>query len=250
MHLQQRSVVTSDRADNCVEHTASNHCSFNRIEGTAGIPKRGCLRLFLFAPSPPTRQSERTGTSQERHSRSVRDRTFPDAASDGLGSRDQTHDRFPQSHSRAKLVSCKNERQPADIRTNEQTRVFAMKAEMNTSTKRKPIAVRLEFHDDRARNVCIVGTFNDWDPKTTPMVTTGPGQWIKELALSPGIYEYQYVVDGRWINDPHAVKSTPNPFGGRNSVLVVEQTHTKSRTGLNRTISCVNPRRKGGSHDR
>ena len=32
----------------------------------------------------------------------------------------------------------------------------------------------------------------------------------------------QYVVDGKWINDPRAVKSTPNAFGGRNSVLVVE----------------------------
>ena len=58
------------------------------------------------------------------------------------------------------------------------------------------------------------------------MLTTGLGQWIKELALSPGIYEYQYVVDGRWVNDPQAVKSTPNPFGGRNSVLVVEQDNT------------------------
>lgn len=82
--------------------------------------------------------------------------------------------------------------------------------------------MRLEFHDDRARTVCIVGSFNDWNPKTTPMLKTGAGQWTKELVLSPGIYEYQYVVDGKWINDPCAVKSTPSPFGGRNSVLVVE----------------------------
>jgi 1,4-alpha-glucan branching enzyme len=103
-----------------------------------------------------------------------------------------------------------------------------MRDEMKTSTKKKTITVHLELHDDRARSVCIVGTFNDWDPRTMPMITTGPGQWIKELVLSPGIYEYQYVVDGRWINDPHAVKSTPNPFGGRNSVLLVEQHNTRS----------------------
>lgn len=114
-----------------------------------------------------------------------------------------------------------------------------MKAHINASTKKKPIAVRLEFHDDRARSVCIVGTFNDWNPATTPMLTTSPGQWIKELALSPGIYEYQYVVDGRWINDPHAVKSAPNPFGGRNSVLVVEQNNTKSGTSSSRATPCA-----------
>jgi 1,4-alpha-glucan branching enzyme len=101
-----------------------------------------------------------------------------------------------------------------------------METNMSTLRRNKLIAVRLEFHDEQARTVCIAGTFNDWHPKTTTMRTTGSGHWITELALSPGIYEYQYVVDGRWINDPQAVKSTPNPFGGRNSVLVVEQDDT------------------------
>lgn len=54
------------------------------------------------------------------------------------------------------------------------------------------------------------------------MREAGEGRWIKELSLPPGQYEYQYVADGKWINDPRAVKSTPNAFGGRNSVLVVE----------------------------
>ena len=121
-----------------------------------------------------------------------------------------------------------------------------MKADLNTSRKKKPIAVRLEFHDDQAKTVCVAGTFNDWHPKSTPMLTTGPGQWIKELALPPGIYEYQYVVDGRWINDPQAVKSAPNPFGGRNSVLVVERNNTKSGT----TAQPVGPVRNTAGENR
>lgn len=104
----------------------------------------------------------------------------------------------------------------------------AMKTNRSASRKKKPVAVHFEFHDERARTVCIVGSFNDWNPNPTPMLKTGAGQWIKELMLPPGIYEYQYVVDGRWINDPYAVKSTPNPFGGRNSVLVVEQNSATS----------------------
>lgn len=109
-----------------------------------------------------------------------------------------------------------------------------MKTNMNASRKKEPVAVRFEFHDDRTRTVCIVGSFNGWNPTATPMLKTGAGQWTKELVLSPGIYEYQYVVDGKWINDPYAVKSTPNPFGGRNSVLVVEQNNTTAGTNCSR----------------
>ena len=100
------------------------------------------------------------------------------------------------------------------------------KTNIGVAKKKKPNAVHLEFHDRNARVVCIVGTFNDWNAKTTPMLSTGSGKWIKDLLLQPGIYEYQYVVDGRWVNDPRAVKSTPNPYGGRNSVLVVEKNNS------------------------
>lgn len=214
------------------------------------MPSFVCLLLSLA-----TRRSELTGANRNiaratlQFCCSVWDKTFPDAASGGLGSRDQTCSRFPRSHLRAKLLSCETQA-PASRDAIERVRTFAMKVDMNTSTKKKPITVRLDFHDDRAKSVCIVGTFNNWDPKTMPMLPIGPGQWIKELALSPGIYEYQYVVDGRWINDPHAEKSTPNPLGGRNSVLVVEQHDTQSETissGANRAQKF---RRKGNNHDR
>ena len=98
-----------------------------------------------------------------------------------------------------------------------------VKTNVGASKKNKLNAVRLEFHDKNARTVCIAGTFNGWNPKTTPMLTNGPGQWLKDISLRAGGYEYQYVVDGKWVNDPHAVKSTPNPYGGRNSVLMVEK---------------------------
>jgi hypothetical protein len=36
-----------------------------------------------------------------------------------------------------------------------------------------------------------------------------------------GRHEYLFVVDGQWLPDPKAKESVQNPFGGRNSVLVV-----------------------------
>ena len=45
--------------------------------------------------------------------------------------------------------------------------------------------------------------------------------WTKILTLPPGTYEYRYVVDGEWCEDPDNPLAVPGPVGGRNSVLVV-----------------------------
>jgi 1,4-alpha-glucan branching enzyme len=100
------------------------------------------------------------------------------------------------------------------------------RANAKDSKEKKATAVCLEFHCEKARTVCIAGTFNDWSPENATMRDTGAGRWLKELSLAPGQYEYQYVVDGKWINDPRAVKSTANAYGGRNSVLVVEKNNS------------------------
>lgn len=81
--------------------------------------------------------------------------------------------------------------------------------------------VRFEFTDPCAATVCVAGTFNDWQPAAKPLHPLGGGRWLKETALLPGTYEYCLVVDGRWIPDPLAKETVPNPFGGRNSLLRV-----------------------------
>jgi 1,4-alpha-glucan branching enzyme len=82
--------------------------------------------------------------------------------------------------------------------------------------------IRIEFTHPTASEVAIAGTFNDWRPDATQMVALGRGRWLKELALPPGIYEYRLVVDGAWMTDPGARETAPNPFGGMNSVLKVD----------------------------
>jgi 1,4-alpha-glucan branching enzyme len=83
------------------------------------------------------------------------------------------------------------------------------------------VTVRFEFNHPTATSVCIAGTFNDWQPESKSLRSSGVGNWWKETALAPGTYEYCLVVDGRWMPDPKARNSVPNPFGGRNSVLKV-----------------------------
>jgi 1,4-alpha-glucan branching enzyme len=72
-----------------------------------------------------------------------------------------------------------------------------------------------------AKEVCVAGTFNSWQATATPLKPAVGGEWRGELKLSPGRYEYLFVVDGQWLPDPCAKETTPNPFGGINSVLSV-----------------------------
>jgi 1,4-alpha-glucan branching enzyme len=81
--------------------------------------------------------------------------------------------------------------------------------------------IRIEFNHPTASAVGIAGTFNEWHAESAPMVAVGGGRWLKDLALAPGVYEYRLVVDGRWMADPQASETTPNPFGEVNSVLKV-----------------------------
>ena len=78
-----------------------------------------------------------------------------------------------------------------------------------------------EYTHPTAHAVCLAGTFNDWHPEAKPMHPMGGGRWVKESVLAPGTYEYCLVVDGKYLPDPLARESVPNPFGGQNSVLHV-----------------------------
>ena len=83
------------------------------------------------------------------------------------------------------------------------------------------VPVRFEFTHPTATTVCVAGTFNQWQPEAKTLHPLGGGRWLKETPLTPGTYEYCFVVDGQWIPDPLAKDYVPNPFGGRNSVLKV-----------------------------
>ncbi|MGD0905828.1 MAG: isoamylase early set domain-containing protein [Terracidiphilus sp.] len=77
----------------------------------------------------------------------------------------------------------------------------------------------LTLLDPAARQVNLAGNFNGWRPETTPMKNTGAGKWVVRLMLRSGQYEYRFVVDGRWIEDPGASQRVASPYGGFNSIL-------------------------------
>ena len=48
----------------------------------------------------------------------------------------------------------------------------------------------------RARDVSIIGPFNNWDPASDTLDEAHPGAWHTVLKLAPGDYEYMLRVDG------------------------------------------------------
>jgi hypothetical protein len=81
--------------------------------------------------------------------------------------------------------------------------------------------ISLELVKHGAKQVAVAGSFNDWKPERTPLVQIGNGRWVGDLSVKPGRHEYLFVVDGQWVPDPNAKENVQNPFGGKNSVLIV-----------------------------
>jgi 1,4-alpha-glucan branching enzyme len=92
-------------------------------------------------------------------------------------------------------------------------------------TKAKPIPktkgqkVTFLFEAAEAREVFLSGDFNNWDPKAHPMKNDGNGRWSRTLMIAPGKYEYKFLADGQWVEDPRNDQICPNGFGTYNSVL-------------------------------
>ncbi len=86
--------------------------------------------------------------------------------------------------------------------------------------------VSFEYFNPAAREVLVAGSFNDWQAQAMPMSKQRGGNWTAELLLKPGHYEYRFVVDGQWQDDPMAARFVANPFGGLNCVVEIEPTAT------------------------
>ncbi len=74
----------------------------------------------------------------------------------------------------------------------------------------------------RAKEVMLVGDFTKWHVKPIQMDRMKPRSrtFAATLSLAPGTYQYKFIVDGEWVEDPKA-ESVPNDFGTRNSLITI-----------------------------
>jgi hypothetical protein len=81
--------------------------------------------------------------------------------------------------------------------------------------------VKFTFVAPSAKQVFLVGDFNDWDVSKTPMAESG-GTWTVVVPMPAGRHQYSFMVDGKsWSNDPNAPSAPDDGFGHTNSVKIV-----------------------------
>src|SRR5215218_7877493 len=107
------------------------------------------------------------------------------------------------------------------VKTKTKSVAKALMNEVKPTSALEQNGVPLKLVAPAAKAVCVAGTFNDWQTSAMPLKPGSGGVWMGELLLKPGRYEYLFVVDGKWMPDPSAPESVPNPFGGLNSVVSV-----------------------------
>lgn len=85
-------------------------------------------------------------------------------------------------------------------------------------------------HAPKASAVFVAGTFNEWNTSATPLERDKNGTWTAKLDLTPGRYEYKFLVDGEWCCEPgckdaaacpHCPRCVGNEFGTMNRVMEV-----------------------------
>lgn len=71
-----------------------------------------------------------------------------------------------------------------------------------------------------AKTVAVVGNFNAWEG-TDLSDPDGDGIWTTSIPLSPGRYEYAFIVDGRWQGHDPRADEVIQSFGSYSSVRYI-----------------------------
>lgn len=78
--------------------------------------------------------------------------------------------------------------------------------------------VQFRLEAPGASTVAVSGSFTGWKPDYE-LTEVAPGVWSIMVPLSPGVYDYNFVVDGQqMVVDPYAPR-VADSFGGSNSRL-------------------------------
>ena len=94
-------------------------------------------------------------------------------------------------------------------------------------TKVKRRRVTLSLKAPFANKVSLMADFNQWDEARHPMKKTAKETWEKTVVVPPGKYEYKFLVDEKWQQDPTNEMVCQNRFGTLNNVIIVKPTKTR-----------------------
>lgn len=74
---------------------------------------------------------------------------------------------------------------------------------------------------ENAKNVSLVGNFNNWDMWGLPL-TKVDGGWMNRIELKPGSYYYKFIVDDMWTADPSTLQEELTKDGKGHGGLTIK----------------------------
>ncbi len=77
-----------------------------------------------------------------------------------------------------------------------------------------------KYNGQHAKEVYVCGTFNDW--KKLPM-NKSTKDFVAIVNLDEGAYEYKFLVDGKWMNDPSCSETKTGSEGFKNNIIRVQK---------------------------
>ena len=89
------------------------------------------------------------------------------------------------------------------------------------SAKKMAKPVNFVCHAPGAKQVAVVGDFNEWQPTVHVMRRQPDGAWTAQVSLNHGHHRYLFWVDGEHHLDPRAQGVARTPEGHRVSLLAV-----------------------------
>ena len=113
--------------------------------------------------------------------------------------------------------------QPQQQDTDETGKTSSHEKQAKTETAAAPAETRnisFTYKNSKAKKVEVIGDFTDWVPKR--MDNSGAHTWKLTIALAPGDYAYNYVVNGKPRRDPNNPKVCNAGRGFTNSFLKVK----------------------------
>jgi len=98
--------------------------------------------------------------------------------------------------------------------------IFSLKFK-NKRFKRKEKNVTFKLKSPESKSVFLTGDFNSWNTKSIPLKKNKNGVWSTSINLCSGRFEYKYIIDGQWHEDPHNALKSQNALGSINSVIKI-----------------------------
>lgn len=99
--------------------------------------------------------------------------------------------------------------------------VYNLKMYMAHPNQKGNATFKLHGYQD-SKTVVVAGSFNKWNESLFKMNKVKDG-WELTLKIKPGVYEYRFIVDGKWMDDPNNPHKIENEFYEYNSLIDIKE---------------------------